>query len=168
MPRTINFLVIHCSATPNGRWTTVSDINAWHRARKFTRNGAARALHQPMLDAIGYHWVIYTNGNRVPGRSHDEVGAHAFGFNTHSLGICLVGTDRFSDAQWATLAELVRQLCQQYHIPMQFADPKDPRGLRGVIGHGQLPDVMKACPGFDVRKWLSQGLTPDSSNVQRP
>lgn len=168
MPRQINFLVLHCAATPNGRWTDVSAINLWHRQRGFKRAGAVRARHQPMLDAIGYHWVIYTDGKRVPGRSHEELGAHASGFNRDSLGICLVGTDKFTEAQWMTLAALVRELCAQYGIPLQPADPKDPRGLRGVIGHGKLPGVAKSCPGFDVRAWLLAGLTPPLDRIQRP
>jgi len=168
MPRQINFLVIHCAATPNGRWTDVSAINLWHRQRGFKRTAAVRHRYQPMLDAIGYHWVIYTDGRRVPGRSPEELGAHAAGFNRDSLGICLVGTDKFTEVQWVALAALVRELCAQYGIPLQLADPKDPRGPRGVIGHGQLPGVAKSCPGFDVRKWLAMGLNPDQSNIQRP
>lgn len=165
--RQINFIVLHCSATPNGRWTTVSDIDVWHRQRGFARGAAARARHQPMLTSIGYHWVIYTNGLHVPGRSHGEVGAHAAGHNTGSLGICLVGTDKFTDGQWVALARLVRELCAQYRIPLQFADPKDPRGLRGVIGHGQLPGVAKSCPGFDVRRWLAGGMVAPLGQLQQ-
>lgn len=160
MPRPIQFIVIHCSATPNGRWTTVSDINLWHRARKFRRSGAARAAHQPMLDAIGYHWVIYTDGRRVPGRAAEELGAHASGYNAGSLSVCLVGTDRFTPAQWESLRTLVRELCTQYRIPLDAADVKDPRGLRGVVGHRDLPGVAKTCPGFSVRAWLLQGFSP--------
>ena len=168
MPRQINFLVIHCSASPNGRWTDVSTIDRWHRERRFARTAAARARWQPMLSSIGYHWVIYTDGKAVPGRSPEELGAHAAGYNTGSLGLCLVGTDHFTEAQWITLAQKVRELCAQYGIPLQPAAPKDPRGLRGVIGHGQLPGVAKACPGFDVRAWLAAGLSIPPDHLQRP
>ena len=49
MPRTINFLVIHCAATPNGRWTDIGSINLWHRQRGFRRTSALRNVELPML-----------------------------------------------------------------------------------------------------------------------
>ncbi|MBS0367594.1 MAG: N-acetylmuramoyl-L-alanine amidase [Proteobacteria bacterium] len=164
MPRTINLLVIHCADVPNGRWTTTGDINGWHRARKFKRQSAARSAFNPALDAIGYHWVIYTDGTRATGRAPEEVGAHAAGHNADSLGICLVGTDRFTPIQWAHLAVLVRDVCTRYRIPIVPADTAAPV-LRGVIGHGEIPGVAKRCPGFSVRDWLLQGMTPDPQHI---
>ncbi|MBN9695706.1 MAG: N-acetylmuramoyl-L-alanine amidase [Zoogloea sp.] len=165
MPRDITFLVIHCSATPNGRWTTSADINLWHHDRGFRRKAEARVGLNPKLDAIGYHQVIYTNGTVATGRGPNEVGAHVAGNNTGSLGICMVGTDRFHAEQWDALRRLVWQLCAQYRIPQAPADPKDPRGLRGVIGHGEIPGVAKSCPGFSVREWLLAGMNPNPQHI---
>lgn len=167
MPRTINLLVIHCADTPNGRWTTTGDINGWHRARGFRRQSAARSACNPALDAIGYHWVIYTDGTRATGRAPDEVGAHVAGHNAHSLSICLVGTDRFTAIQWAHLAVLVRDLCTRYGIPLEPADT-GAQVLRGVIGHGEIPGTAKRCPGFSVREWLQRGMTPDPQHILLP
>lgn len=165
MPRDIKLLVIHCSATPNGRWTTTADINQWHRDRGFRRAPAALAGLNPKLGSIGYHHVIYTNGAVATGRGHGEAGAHAVGHNAPSIGICLVGTDRYSFEQWDSLRRLVQQLCLQYRIAQAPADVKDPRGLRGVIGHREIPGVAKLCPGFSVRDWLLAGMTPNPQHI---
>ena len=42
--RTINEIIVHCTATPEGRSYTVADIDHWHRQRGF--------------DSIGYHYVV--------------------------------------------------------------------------------------------------------------
>lgn len=165
MPRDIKLLVIHCSATPNGRWTTTADINQWHRDRGFRRAPAALVGLNPKLGAIGYHHVIYTNGAVATGRGHGEAGAHAVGHNAPSIGIFLVGTDRYSFEQWDSLRRLVQQLCLQYRIAQAPADVKDPRGLRGVIGHREIPGVAKLCPGFSVRDWLLAGMTPNPQHI---
>lgn len=176
MPRAIQLLVIHCTASKNGdslfrteagqSIPPVQIVDRWHRERGFARTAEARARLNPNLSSIGYHWLIQTDGVRVSGRAEYEIGAHAVGHNQNSLGVALVGTDQFTAAQWIALAEVVQILCAQYRIPLQPADPRDPRGLRGVIGHGEIPDVKKACPGFSVKQWLASGLTPLARNVR--
>ncbi len=166
MPRKIELLVIHCTASKNGdslfrteggvQISPVEIVDRWHRERGFLRQGAARASLNPNLSSIGYHWLIGIDGTRYSGRAASETGAHARPVNAHSLGICMVGTDRFTAAQWAALADVVRRLSLQYRIPIA----RDPRGLRGVCGHNEIPEVAKACPGFSVRDWIARGLQP--------
>lgn len=175
MPRTIQLLVIHCTASKNGdslfrteggrSVTPVEIVDRWHRERKFARRAEDRARMNPDLAAIGYHWLIYTNGARATGRAAHEVGAHAVRYNAHSVSVCMVGTDKFTPPQWAALADTVRALCAQYNIPLESPDPRDPRGLRGVCGHGELPDVAKLCPGFSVKQWLQRGMRPLDKHV---
>jgi len=124
--REINKLIIHCAATPNGRETTVEDIDRWHKARGW--------------QCIGYHYVIYLDGSVHVGRPEEMVGAHAVNQNEHSIGICLIGTDQFTPEQWAALTVLVTDLLKKY--------PK-----AAVVGHGDLPSVNKKCPGFNVHWW---------------
>lgn len=179
--RQIDLIIIHCSATPNGRWTTVEDIDGWHRQRGFARLTAARQRYNPRLPAIGYHRVIYTNGAPATGRDLGEVGAHVSGWNAHSIGICMIGTDRYSPEQWATLAEQVRMLAGMYRIPLRVADvARDGRSARGICGHRDLsPDKdgnglvepyewLKTCPGFSVRDWLAGGMTAPAEHVLQP
>lgn len=152
--RPISLIVVHCTASPNGRWTTTADIDAWHKVRGFRREPPARLQHNPELFSIGYHHVIYTNGTIATGRSHAEVGAHAAGHNANSLGIALVGTDRFSVAQWQSLRELINALTQQQGL----TPPRYPNAR--IVGHRDLPNVHKACPGFDVAAWRRGGMDP--------
>lgn len=167
--RPINLIVIHCSASPNGDslfrgspgtpglQTPVATLDAWHQQRGFHRDAAARQAFNPALAAIGYHFVVYTSGVVVTGRSQEEIGAHVTGFNQKSLGICMIGTDKFTAAQWYALRELVTELRGK------FPDAK-------VVGHRDLsPDQnkngivekfewLKICPGFDVATWLQGGM----------
>ena len=103
--RDIDLIVIHCSATQNGRWITVNDIDTWHKARRFNRDMSIAPDHEPRLWHIGYHHVIYTTGAVCCGRPLRESGAHAAGHNAKSIGVCLVGTDSYSRLQWDALAK---------------------------------------------------------------
>ena len=60
--RKITEIIIHCSATTEGKDFSVEDIDRWHRQRGF--NG------------IGYHFVIYRDGSIHAGRSKRQIGAH--------------------------------------------------------------------------------------------
>lgn len=148
--RTINTLVIHCAATPNGRWTTVEDIDGWHRDRGFRRLPTLIGFNQPRLRHIGYHFVVYISGAVATGRGLREVGAHARGHNETSIGICLVGTDRFTAAQWSALRDFVTGITIKYP------------GMK-VMGHNEVS--KKSCPGFDVQAWLVRGMKPEPENI---
>lgn len=65
--RTIDSIIIHCSATPCGKDFTAADIDRWHRQRSF--NG------------IGYHFVIRLDGTIESGRPIGKPGAHCVGWN---------------------------------------------------------------------------------------
>lgn len=164
--RAIDTIVIHCSASPNGRWTTTLDIDAWHKRRGFRREPPARLQFNPELLHIGYHHVIYITGALATGRSHEEVGAHTTGHNARSLGICMVGTDRFSAAQWVSLRELIQALIHPVgRYPARYPSAR-------IVGHRDLsPDKngngtvepqewLKTCPGFDVAAWRRGGMEP--------
>ena len=133
--RTINQIIIHCSATPEGREVSVENIRRWHRQRGFAD--------------IGYHYVIHLDGTIEPGRAEHAVGAHCLHHNQNSIGICYIGgTDRQGNpkdtrtpAQTAALVQLLKQLTDRYNLP-----------LTAIHGHNEF--AQKACPSFDVRQWL--------------
>lgn len=162
--RPIDLIVIHCSASPNGHWHTAADIDAWHRERGFRRAREAVEQFNKHLPAIGYHWLIYTNGVRAPGRHYGEVGAHAreHRANFRSLGVCVIGTDRFASVQWIKLAEHVRFLSTQFGVPLRHAEQAN--GYTGVCGHRDL-GAPKACPGFSVADWLAGGLVAPAAHL---
>lgn len=166
--RTIDLIVVHCSATPSGkalgvglgsrRRTAAQIIDGWHMQRGFARRPEAVADYNPGLPHIGYHYVIDVDGLVQGGRRLSEAGAHVKGFNANSIGICLVGgaepKARYTAAQWSSLKGLVTTLRMQ-------------RPLARVVGHRDLsPDLngdgtvqprewLKTCPGFDVQAWVA-------------
>lgn len=154
----IRTMIVHCAASPNGKaltrngMTAAQVIDEWHRARGFERAWRARTDWNPGLRSIGYHWVIDCDGTVYSGRGLDEVGAHAAGHNTGSLGVCLVGTDKFTPAQWAALRGLVEKA--RHNWP----------NLQ-VLGHRDLPNVAKSCPGFDVAAWETGGREPLKGHI---
>lgn len=167
--RPIRLIVIHCSASPDDRSlffgtpgtpdlrTPVDEIDSWHYDRGFRRSPVAAARFNPSLRAIGYHYVIARNGGLFTGRHPDEVGAHAKGHNSRSIGVCLIGTHRYTPQQWATLADCLPRWCDAYGVERRFASPDR---LDGVCGHRDLPLVAKACPGFSVADWLKGSMKP--------
>lgn len=176
MPRPISLIVIHCSASPNGDslfrgspgtpgfWTPVEDIDSWHARRGFKRELRARTFFNPHLHSIGYHYIIYRNGAIVTGRSEDEVGAHVHGYNQKSLGICLIGTDQFTAAQWKNLRELVQSLQSRYPgaAVTGHRDLSPDKNSNGVI---EPCEYLKACPCFNVAAWSEAGMQALSNNL---
>lgn len=189
MPRTINLIVVHCSATTNGDglfkgvagqpgFETAADvIDRMHQARGFKRDPAAAAKFNPRLKSIGYHFVIACNGAVFTGRSLDEVGAHVQGHNANSVGICMTGTNAFTPEQWSSLDALLLQLSQS--LGVRLVSPTRVRRTDGsftlkdgVCGHRDLsPDLngdgrvtsnewIKTCPGFEVADYLASGRMP--------
>lgn len=178
--RPIDLIIIHCSATPNERTLFEGTpgkpgfrdpsqvIDAWHADRGFKRDAGWRQRQNPSLKAIGYHYVIARNGAVFSGRHVDEIGAHAVGYNKKSLGICLVGLDAYTPAQWDALGHLVT--CEVARLtgrngPGDRNNPLSRKACaawareRGILicGHRDLPNVHKTCPGFDVEQWIAVG-----------
>lgn len=157
--RKVDTIVIHCSASPNGKFVIVDDIDAWHKERGFLRDARIAGRTYLRLRHIGYHFVIYVGGWVEIGRDIQEAGAHARGHNARSIGVCMVGTDKYCHDQWATLRGEIQKLLALYPAAR-------------VIGHRDLsPDLnkngriepfefVKTCPGFDVGAWLSGGMEP--------
>ena len=143
-------VIVHCADTPNGKHFTVEDIDSWHVERGFKRSDAAREALNPDLRAIGYHYVIYTDGTIHQGRAENEIGAHCQGENQTSIGVCLIGKGKFTPAQWTTLG--------------MFASTK---GL-AVYGHREFASAIaqgKECPNFDVQEWVARGYEPEAEDV---
>jgi N-acetylmuramoyl-L-alanine amidase len=190
--RSTNLIVIHCAATPSGKSigpNPAASIDAWHQARGFHRDPSFVRSFNVSLPHIGYHFVIDLNGTVITGRHLDEIGAHAYQFNAHSIGICLVGgaerEARYTSEQWEALARLVIELTAKLNIPlrqphrMYKATSPGYNVVMGVCGHRDLsPDKngnglaepfewLKTCPGFDVRAWLDNGLHPEPGQFIR-
>lgn len=123
----IDKIIVHCSATPNGRHHTAEDIHRWHLERGWS--------------GIGYHYVICIDGTIEQGRPHYWQGAHASGHNENSIGICLIGTDEYTDEQMMSLGAVVQSLSNLHKVKKE-----------NIIGHNEVSN--KTCPGFDVQEWV--------------
>lgn len=126
----INRIVVHTSASPQGRGDDAETIHRWH-----LENG---------WSGIGYHYVITEDGEIQKGRPDYWTGAHVYGYNTGSLGICLIGMGGdATDKQLSSLFQLVAGLVHKHE------DAE-------VCGHSDLdPEGKPYCPGFDVKEWWS-------------
>lgn len=166
MSRQINEIVIHCSASENGKRVTVEDIERWHADRGFWRKQVFRDLQNLRLGSIGYHFVIYTSGTVATGRHLEEIGAHVAGSNARSIGVCLIGTDRFTPEQWESLAKNVRGLLKLYPGArvLGHRDYSPDRDGDGVVEEWEW---LKTCPGFDVREWVKAGYEPLPENIHK-
>jgi N-acetylmuramoyl-L-alanine amidase len=128
--REITRIILHCSATPEGKDFTVADIDKWHKARGW--------------QGIGYHYVVYRDGSVHEGRNIAVAGAHTSGYNKNSIGVCYIGgvatdgrtpKDTRTPAQRRALRVLVEQLKKQF--------PK-------ATVHGHYEFAAKACPSFKI------------------
>ena len=92
-------------------------------------------------NGIGYHFVIKLDGEIEVGRPIYWIGSHAWGHNRRSIGICLIGTDKFTPEQNKSLRKLINEL--------QELEP-----IVKVMGHNEISN--RICPGFNVQEWLYQ------------
>ena len=133
--RNIKELIVHCSATPEGKNYSVDTIRQWHLQRGFSD--------------IGYHYVIYRDGSIHIGRDESIIGAHCTGHNTNSIGICYIGgcasdgktpKDTRTTEQKQSLVKLLKELKTKY--PQASI-------------HSHKDFTNKACPSFDATKEYS-------------
>ena len=133
--RNIRELIVHCSATPEGKDYSVDTIRQWHLQRGFSD--------------IGYHYVIYRDGSIHIGRDESIIGAHCTGHNTNSIGVCYIGgcasdgktpKDTRTTEQKQSLVKLLKELKTKY--PQASI-------------HGHRDFSSKDCPSFDATKEYS-------------
>jgi N-acetylmuramoyl-L-alanine amidase len=137
----IDFIAVHCSATPADMDWDVEDVRRAHR-----KNG---------WRDVGYHYIITRAGLVQKGRPDNVPGAHEPKINKRSIAVCLIGgsppigsaahkkglgENNFTPEQWVSLEKLVKELHEKH------PDAE-------IIGHRDVPGVNKACPSFDVRAW---------------
>ena len=130
--RKINKIIVHCSATPEGRDVKTETIKDWH-------------VNSNHWKDIGYHYVIELDGSIHKGRDESVVGSRCSGQNSNSIGICYVGgvakdgktpKDTRTDAQKDALIKLLKELRAKYP---------------NATIHGHREFAAKACPSFDVK-----------------
>lgn len=130
-----NKIIIHCSGTLPSDNIDANSIRRYH------------VEHNKWND-IGYHYVITTKGEIQKGRDDTVIGSHCKGYNTNSLGICLVGGIKdkddkmFNKIQFKVLKDLIKELKEKY-------------GDLTVHGHYEFTK-LKTCPNFNVKEFMEQ------------
>lgn len=149
---TLKRLVIHCTATPEGREVTSAELRHWH-CDPVAQGG--RGWKQ-----VGYTDMIHLNGGveRLVGNNEDaevdpwEVTNGAAGYNQTSRHVVYVGglasdgrtpKDTRTESQLQSMARYVKDFHRKHP------------GLP-IVGHRDLPGVKKDCPSFDVKRWLRE------------
>jgi N-acetylmuramoyl-L-alanine amidase len=128
--RSLDRIIVHCTATPAGRRVTLAEVRKWHLARGF--------------EDIGYHYLIDIDGNIHQGRPLEYAGAHCVAYNLRSIGICYVGG---IDAL-GTRAEDTRTPQQKAAMQTLIDSLRKRFGQLPVNGHRDF--AAKECPSFDA------------------
>ena len=128
--REIRKIIVHCSATREGRDISAATIDEWHKARGWS--------------GIGYHFVIGLDGTIEYGRPVSKIGAHCKGFNKSSIGVCYIGWVE-SDGKTPKDTRTKEQTCSLYHLLLVLK-----RLHPDAIIHGHRDFSNKACPSFDA------------------
>lgn len=138
-------IIIHCSATKNGSPYDIKQIDKDHIARGWK--------------SCGYHLVIQPTGEAQRGRFLNEMGAHCEGENHNSIGICMIGTDKFTKKQWDSLRSQIDSIRITLNIPASK-----------IYGHYQMPSAIKqgkTCPCFEIGEFYSWYLASDYKAIDK-
>lgn len=146
IPRTISLAVWHCSADREGTFEG-KDLAYYDRIHREHRG----------FKKIGYHVVIFPDGHYEFGRSIEEIGAHAQGYNLYSIGIMYVGgldangkpKDTRTPEQKATMRRIKSWLDYIYH-GIEHVGHRDLSVDLNGDGVVTPNEWMKQCPCFDV------------------
>ncbi len=142
----LKYLVIHCTATPEGREVSAADIRRWHTSPA----PAGRGWKQ-----VGYTDLFHLDGRveRLVANNEDanvdpwEITNGAAGYNSISRHIVYAGGCdagmKPKDTRTAGQKEALRKYVLDFHTRHPSVK---------IVGHNQL--AAKACPSFDVAAWL--------------
>lgn len=151
MSKKLQYLVIHCTATPEGREVSSVEIRRWH-TDPVSKGG--RGWKQ-----VGYTDMIHLDGRieRLVDNNEDnqvdnwEITNGVAGFNSISRHIVYVGGTEKNNVNKAkdTRTDAQRRALQIYvkDFHRRFPEVK-------IVGHREL--AARDCPSFDVQKWLTE------------
>ena len=151
MNNKLNYLVLHCTATPEGRPVTKDDIIRWH-TNPIHLGG--RGWNRP-----GYSDLVELDGDLVsiiPFNTDDfvdqwEISNGVVGLNGNARHIVYAGgmdTENKKPKDTRTKEQLAT-----LEVYVKYTIKRHPKIL--VLGHNEAPNANgKACPSFNVGEWL--------------
>lgn len=150
--RLIKKIIVHCSASDNPKQASLESIKMFHTMPQWMKCTWGKYRNVPCRgwDDIGYHYVIEDSGESRKGRPVERPGAHCYGHNKDSIGICLTGDQEFNIRQKESLKSEVKKLLKKFNL--SEAD---------VYPHNYF-DENKTCPNFDVGKVIKGVLNDEA------
>ena len=130
--RLTDMVVIHHTGNPSDDDLSAAEIDVSHKARGWA--------------CIGYHYVVRKDGTVEQGRPHWTIGAHAYGHNSHTIGIHVCGNFEEAeptDEQIESTAMLLANLCVDYGLTIDRDH---------IVGHREL--MSTACPGRSLYEMM--------------
>lgn len=150
--RHIDEIIVHCTATSEGREVTVDELRHWHTDPKPKGRG---------WSDIGYHYLIHLDGKVSECRPIEITGAHVKGHNDNTIGVVYSGgvsandvkiaKDTRTDAQKVALLKLLNKLIRKYSIVK-------------ISGHHDYAN--KACPSFSARREYADLLSVPQDEME--
>lgn len=144
----LKYLVLHCTATPEGREVTAADIRRWHTSPV---SEGGRGWKQ-----VGYTDIIHLDGTveRLVDNNEDanvdpwEITNGAKGYNSVSRHVVYAGgmtkdISKPEDTRTPAQLRAMENYVKDFH--KRFPSVR-------IIGHNEV--AAKACPSFDVQEWL--------------
>lgn len=136
--RKINKIIVHCTATPEGREVTKEDLKKWH-------------VDERGWSDIGYHFFIDLQGDLHECRPIERTGAHCKGQNFDSIGIAYAGGSDKDGNPKDTRTKIQKAALEDFlcYLKVLYSEAK-------IYGHRDFS--KKACPSFDARleyEWIS-------------
>lgn len=158
--KTLQYLVIHCTATPAGRRVTADDIRRWH----LSPTPAGRGWKQ-----VGYSDMVHQNGyveNLVANNDDNivdiwEITNGVKGINSISRHVVYVGGVLPESNTAADTRTVAQKIALENYVKERV---KAVPSLR-IAGHNQF--AAKACPCFDVPSWL-RAIGISERNIYKP
>jgi len=143
----LKYLIIHCTATRDGREVSSDEIRRWHTSPV---SEGGRGWRQ-----VGYTDMIHLDGKieRLVGNNEDatvdpwEITNGVQGVNSVSRHIVYVGGLDSSGNPSDTRTPAQMEAMRSYVTDFRARFP-------GVTIHGHNEFARKACPSFDVQRWL--------------
>ena len=157
MSKALTYLVIHCTATPEGREVSAEEIRRWHTAPKPKGRGWKQVGYSDMihLDGVNENLVPYNEDSIV---DNWEITNGVSGINSISRHVVYVGGVSADDVKKASDTRTwLQQLSMIKYVKETIAQHPNIK----VAGHNQF--AAKACPSFDVPEWLRAIDVPEKN-----
>lgn len=146
----LEFLIIHCSATPAGRIVTAKDIREWHLyGRGWSQVGYSDLIHP---EGQVENLVEYNEDGWI---SAGEITNGALDYNGIARHVCITGGQDEDGNDYSRQSNFEQVLTpEQYTALWEYVtDFLFHHRKAQIMGH-YMANSHKECPGFDVQRFL--------------